>query len=106
MRAMLTFVCALALVFVVQADDKKEVTLKGEVACAKCLLKKESECIAAIVVKDGDKEEIYYFDKDSQEKHGKDCCTEKKMAKITGTTVEKDGKKWITVTKVEYEKKD
>ena len=105
MRMMLSLVCALALIVVVTADDKKDVTVKGEVACAKCILKKEGNCQAVVIVKDGDKEELYYFDSDSQEKYGKDCCTEKKMAKVTGTTTEKDGKKWIAVTKVEYEKK-
>ena len=106
MRMMLSLVCALALIVIVQADDKKDVTVKGEVACAKCILKKEANCQAVVIVKDGDKEELYYFDSASQEKYGKDCCTEKKMAKVTGTTTEKDGKKWIAVTKVEYEKKD
>ena len=106
MRMMLSFVCALALIVVAQADDKKETTLKGEVCCANCELKKQASCNAVIVVKDGDKEVIYYFDSESQKKYGEECCKEKKMAKVTGTTAEKDGKKWITVTKVEYEKKD
>jgi Family of unknown function (DUF6370) len=103
----LSLVCALVLVVALQADDdKKETTLKGSVCCAKCELKKGDSCNAVVVVKDGDKEEVYYFDADSQEKHGKECCKEKKAAKVTGTVAEKDGKKWITVTKVEYEKKD
>ncbi|HQR09013.1 MAG TPA: DUF6370 family protein [Gemmatales bacterium] len=106
MRMMLMLVCALALIVNVQADEKKDVTLKGEVACAKCILKKDGDCQAVVIVKDGDKEELYYFDKDSQEKYGKDCCSEKKMAKVTATMTEKDGKKWIAVTRVEYEKKD
>lgn len=106
MRMLLSVVCALALVFVATADDKKEVTVKGAVCCAKCELKKGDSCNAVVVVKDGDKEETYYFDAESQEKFGKECCKEKKMASVTGTTTEKDGKKWISVTKVEYEKKD
>ena len=106
MKAILGIICALALVLVLQADDKKDVTLKGEVACAKCVLKKSDNCVATVVVKTGDREEIYYFDKESQDKYGKECCSEKRMARITGTAVEKDGKRWITVTKVEYEKKD
>lgn len=104
MKMMLSVVFALALVFGVAADDK-EVTIKGAVCCAKCELKKENSCNAVVIVKDGDKEEIYYFDSDSQKKYGEECCSEKKMAKVTGTTSEKDGKKWIAVTKVEYEKK-
>lgn len=106
MRTMLSIVCVLAMVACLSADDKKDTTLKGQVCCAKCILKKADSCNAAIVVRDGDNEEIYYFDSESQEKFGKESCKEKRMAKVTGTTMEKDGKKWITVTKVEYEKKD
>ena len=98
-------VSATEKIVVAKADDKKE-TIKGEVCCAKCELKKQDTCGAVVIVKDGDKEEVYYFDTESQEKFGKECCKEKKMAKVTGTTSEKDGKKWIAVTKVEYEKKD
>lgn len=105
MRMVLSIACALALVAVIRADDpKKEVTLKGDVCCCACELKKADKCNAVLVVKDGDKEEIYYFDADSQEKHGKDSCKGKKTAKVTGTTTEKDGKKWIAVTKIEIEK--
>ena len=107
MRTALSLVCAFLFIVANVADDKKDTTLQGAVCCAKCELKKADSCNAVVVVvKDGDKEEIYYFDAESQEKHGKECCKEKKMAKVTGTTSEKDGKKWITVTKVEYEKKD
>jgi hypothetical protein len=106
MRMVLSLVCALALVSFVRADDKKEITVKGDVCCAKCEMKKQDTCNAVILVRAGDKEEIYYFDADSQEKHGQECCKEKKPATITGTVTEKDGKKWIAVTKIEYQKKD
>ena len=43
--------CALgALVMQVRADDK-EVTLKGTVLCARCVLKETAKCTTAIVVK-------------------------------------------------------
>ncbi len=107
MRTVVSVVCVLALFLVARADDtKKEVTIKGDVSCASCELKKQDTCNAVIVMKDGDKEVIYYFDAESQKNHGKECCKEKRAAKVTGTTSEKDGKKWITVTKVEFEKKD
>lgn len=106
MRLVLSLVCVLALVAFARAGDdtKKDVTLKGEICCAKCELKKQDKCNAVVIVKDGEKEEIYYFDKASQEKHGEDCCKERKMAKVIGDVTEKDGKKWISITKIEYEK--
>jgi hypothetical protein len=105
MRLLLSLVCALGLVTVAWADDdKKEVTLKGDVTCAMCELKKTSKCNAVLIVKDGDKEELYFFDADSQKKHGDECCKERKKATIVGTVKEKDGKKWVAVTKITIEK--
>jgi hypothetical protein len=107
MRRILSVICVLGLMTAVWADDeKKEVTLKGAVTCGKCELKKTDSCHAVIVVKDGDKEEVYYFDKDSNEKHGKDCCESRKNATVVGTVKEKDGKKVIAVTKITIEKKE
>jgi hypothetical protein len=92
---------------VVRADDgKKEITLKGELTCGKCDLKKTDKCLNILIVKEGDKEELYYFDAASQEKHGKDCCKERRTATVTGTVKEKDGKKIVTVTKIEVERKE
>jgi hypothetical protein len=81
------------------AEDK---TLKGTVTCAKCDLKLTDKCATVIKVKDGDKDVIYYFDKDSDKKYHKMVCTEAKEGTVTGT-VGKDGDKMtIKVTKVEY----
>jgi hypothetical protein len=98
---------------VARADEKaseskdspgKEVTLKGTITCAKCDLKLAKSCATVIKVKKGDKDVIYYFDKDSNGKHHKETCTEAKEGTVTGTVAEKDGKTWVKVTKVEYAK--
>jgi hypothetical protein len=99
---------ALALMVGARADDKKEdkeVTLKGKICCAKCELKEEgrTKCATVIVVKEDDKEVTYYFDKDSDKKNHKKICTEAKNGKVTGTVEEKDGKKWVKATKVEFD---
>jgi hypothetical protein len=89
-----------ALVTAVQAEEKKEVTLKGTIACSKCGLKETEDCGNAIVVKEGDKEVVYYFmDKGKKEKYHKEICTAKKMGTVKGVVSEKDGKKWITPSK-------
>jgi hypothetical protein len=83
------------------AEDK-EVTLKGKVTCGKCELKKDSKCTTVVVVKDGDKEVVYYFDAAGHKKHHNEICQEGKNGTVVGTVTEKDGKKTIKVSKVEF----
>jgi hypothetical protein len=111
MRALsLLLVLAVFCLFVggVQAADK-EVTLKGEIMCAKCELKEKGakKCQTVIKVKEDGKEVAYYFnDKGAKEEyHEKVCGGGREEGVVTGTVAVKDGKKWITPTKVEYAKK-
>lgn len=96
----------------VRADDKakekdKEVTLKGTILCAKCALKESKKCQTAIQVKEGDQTVTYLLlDKGSgEEYHEPVCGGEKKEGTVTGKVSEKDGKKYVTPSKVEYAKK-
>lgn len=90
----------------VQADDKKEVTLKGTILCAKCALKETKKCTTAIQVKEDEKTVTYYLDDKGhgEEYHETVCGGEKKEGSVTGMVTEKDGKKWIKPSKVEYAK--
>jgi hypothetical protein len=103
MRMILSLVCAVALVGFVGADDKgKEVKLEGKMCCAKCELNKSDKCATVFVAKDGEKETIYYLDSASNKKFPhKDYCQGSTDAKVTGTVSEKDGKKMITISKLE-----
>jgi hypothetical protein len=87
----------------VQAGGKV-VTLKGDVVCAKCELKETSKCVTAIQVKENGQNVTYYFkDKGAKEEyHEAVCGGGKQQATVTGTVSEKNGKKWITPSKVEY----
>ena len=111
MRSMLLLVAGLVLggwtVAGVKADDKKEVTLKGTVLCAKCALKETKKCTTAIQVKEGDKTVTYYLeDKGTGEDYHEPVCGgEKKEGTVTGVVTEKDGKKWVKPSKVDYAKK-
>jgi hypothetical protein len=89
-----------------QAGDKV-VTLKGDVVCAKCELKETSKCVTAIQVKENGQNVTYYFkDKGAKEEyHEAVCGGGKQQATVTGTLSEKNGKKWITPTNVQYAKK-
>jgi hypothetical protein len=101
-RTLLGLAVVLALVAVVRADkDKdKEVTLKGEFACGKCVLKLDKEvtkgkCINAITVKEDGKEFVYILDDNGgKEKYHKDICTGTKKGSVTGVVTQKpDGDK-------------
>jgi hypothetical protein len=84
-----------------QADDKKEEQLKGTVTCAKCDLKLiKGKCATVVKVKDT----VYWFDADAHKKYHKAVCQEAKEGTVTGTVTEKDGKKIVKVSKVEYAK--
>lgn len=101
-------VLALGALFVAaginSAQDKKEVTLKGKITCNKCDLGKSDACQTVIVVKEKDKEVVYFFDTKGHKKYHGDTCTEAKNGSVTGAVKTEDKKKVITVSKVEYDK--
>ena len=84
-----------------------EATYTGKVVCAKCTLKKADakECQDVLVVKDGDKAAEYYVEKNDVAKAFGHVCKDEKPAVVTGKVMEKDGKKWISATKMEAPKK-
>ena len=86
--------------FATAADE----ALSGTLLCAKCALKKADahECQDVLVVADGNgaKTEYYVTKNEVAEKAGEACTLEFK-ATIIGTISEKDGRKWITPSKIE-----
>src|SRR5947209_7036698 len=116
MRATGALLLAIAVVCVLvvglnAADqkDQKEVTLKGNIMCAKCELKEKdvTKCTTAIQVKEDGKDVTYYLkDKgNGEDYHDNVCGGGRKEGTVTGVVSEKDGKKYITPSKVEYAKK-
>jgi len=113
MKTRLSVLLAVALALILGAnlvaEDKegKEVTLKGNITCAKCELKEKgaTKCATVIVVKknDDDKGTVYYFDADAHKKYHSDICKEGKKGSVKGT-VKKDGKKMVvTVAELKYD---
>ena len=86
----------------------KEVTLQGKITCAKCTLKLKGvrKCTTCIQVKEGDKDVVYFFlDKGNKEEYHEEVCGGgQKDGAVTGTVLEKGGKKWIKPSKVTYAK--
>jgi len=103
MRAIICGLALLGLAALLTAGaqaggDKKEVTLKGKITCAKCDLKLEKACATVIVAKKDGKDVTFYFNKDSNAKYHDDICAEAKTGTVTGT-VTKEGKKQIIAVK-------
>ena len=91
----------LGLVASVPAGD--ETTMAGKVMCAKCSLKKAdaSKCQDILVTKGDDgKVTHYYIAKTEASKAFGHVCESEKAAVVTGTIEEKDGKKWISPSKM------
>jgi hypothetical protein len=106
--ALATLAVALGLAGAALAADQPaakaaEVTLSGDVQCAMCVMKKADAkgCQDVLVVADkGGKTEYYLVKNAVSEKFGMSCSGPRK-ATATGTVSEKDGKKWLTASKLE-----
>ena len=81
-----------------------EETLNGTLVCAKCALNKPDahECQDVLIVTDsaGAKTEYYMTKNDVAAKAG-EACTLEIRATVTGTVSEKDGRKWLTASRIE-----
>ncbi len=102
--AKLGLALALAMGLAASAAAGEE-TLNGTIMCAKCSLKKAADCQDVLVTKDAaGKVGEYYIEKNDVAKAYGHTCQGEKPALVTGTVTEKDGKKWITASKMEAPK--
>jgi hypothetical protein len=105
MRSRARVVAAILVALSVAATAfAEEVTLSGRIACAKCTLNKPDAkaCQNVLLVPgpDGKKLEYYMARSEAGDAVG-EVCTETTEVTVTGTVSEKDGRKWITASKVE-----
>lgn len=95
----ITHLIALSLALALPAVAEE---LKGEATCAKCNLKTADKCTLALTVeKDGKKETYLAEPSDAAKGFHKQICMDTKQVKAEGTLSEKDGKKVVTLTKIE-----
>lgn len=104
----LSFVVALAGLLAIPAfaaDKDKEVTVTGEGKCAKCALHSADKCQNVIETAENGKTVTYYLaqNKTSKDFHENLCKNSEKVT-ATGTVKEEDGKKVLTVSKIEAAK--
>jgi hypothetical protein len=108
MKTIVKLTLALALVtgLVAVATAGEETTLTGTVMCAKCALKKADakECQDVLVVETGGQNTEYYIEKNAVAQKFGHVCQSVKPAVVTGKVTEKDGKKWISPSKMEEKK--
>ena len=83
--------------YLTYGQEKKEITVTGDVVCGHCTLKAVDQCTVAIRAEDGN----YLLVKNDESDKFFDKRDKGVKAKVTGTVEEKDGKKWITATKIE-----
>ena len=91
-----------ALVVVTPAFAAGE-TFKGEMVCAKCSLNKADakDCQDVLLVKDAKGATTeYYITKNKVSQESGEACTQKIPAVVVGSVSEKDGRKWLTASKI------
>ena len=80
----------------------KEVTITGKALCTKCALHETSECQTAIQTETDGKTVTYYLTpNDTATAFHKNICSTPEQVTATGTVSEKNGKKMLTVSKIE-----
>jgi hypothetical protein len=97
------FVATLGMLAVAAPAFAAEETLKGEMVCAKCYLNKPDakECQDVLLVSDAKGAKVeYYVTKNDVAKQAGEACTQAVPATIVGSVSEKDGRKWITASKI------
>lgn len=102
MKKLVTLLAAVAAISLVSTASAEEKSLKGEGLCAKCALKQTSKCQDAIRVEENGKKVVYYIEKNDVSKglHDKVCSATVEM-EAKGKVTEKEGKKWIALSKLE-----
>ncbi len=101
---LLVAIALIAALGLATAATAADVTLSGKIACAKCTLKKaDAKACQDVLVVTGEKGATteYYIVKNAVAEKFGHVCTGWKGATVAGTVSEKDGKKWITPSRMD-----
>jgi hypothetical protein len=101
LAAVAALTLAIAGPAIAAALDEK---LSGTLVCAQCFLKKPDahECQDVLLVSDAQGGTVeYYVTKNEVAQKAGEACTNEIKATVTGAVSEKDGRKWITPSKIE-----
>ena len=89
-----------------ESGKERERTINGEAKCAKCALKESDKCQTVIETKNraGDAVKYYVVNNDIAKKFHDEICENPKKVKAVGTVKTVDGKRELTVTKIDVVK--
>ena len=89
--------------FALAGEEAKTVTVTGKLVCAKCSLEKADakQCQNVILAEVDGKSVEYYLVKNALSEEFGHVCKGEKNVVATGTVSEKDGKTWMTPTKLD-----
>ncbi len=92
--------------FAADSGKERERTIKGEAKCAKCALKESDKCQTVIETKSRSGEAVKYYvvNNDVAKKFHDTICEEPKKVTAKGTVKTVDGKRELTLTKIEVAK--
>jgi type 1 fimbria pilin len=106
-RLLIALIAVAALAgFATAGEEQKTATVTGKIVCAKCSLQKADAkaCQNVIVAEENGKAVEYYLAKNALTEEFGHVCKGEKNVVATGTVSEKDGKLWLTATKMEEPK--
>lgn len=105
-KLMLALLAGLAIISATTALAADEISITGNMVCAKCTLHETDTCQNVVQVTEDGKTVNYYLKQNdiSKAAHGAICHGDTEKVTVTGTVKEKDGKKTMTPTKIEVVK--
>lgn len=108
LKLMLALLAGLAIASATTALAADEITITGNMVCAKCTLHETKECQNVVQVTEDGKTVNYYLKQNDVSKaaHEPICSGSSEKVTVTGTVKEKKGKKTMTPTKIEVVKSD
>jgi hypothetical protein len=105
MKKIASIVALVGLLAIPAFAADKEVTITGLGQCAKCALHETDKCQNTIQTEENGKKVIYYLTENDTSKDFHDnICKKSEKVTATGKVSEKDGKKILTVSKIEAAK--
>ena len=105
MKKFSSIVALVGLLAIPAFAAEKEVTITGEGQCAKCALHETEKCQNTIQTEENGKKVTYYLAQNDTSKEFHDnICKKSEKVTATGVVSEKDGKKILTVSKIEAAK--
>jgi hypothetical protein len=105
MKRILSLIALVGLLAVPAFAADKEVTITGEGKCAKCALHETDHCQSVIQTQEDGKTVTYYLaQNDTSKDFHENICKKSEKVTATGVVTEENGKKILTVSKIEEAK--